>query len=133
MEDNNSKKLSESSRIQYLEQRKVGLKIFLLTDVLPNINCEEDLEVILKYQDNIQTDGEDTIQNEHFDVSTSFQIDYYDNSSTKLFKPSYDLNDIEREIKILMPSDYLASEHENGLNVSYDLFFGNPDLKKTKI
>ncbi|TBT98638.1 hypothetical protein CWI39_2343p0010, partial [Hamiltosporidium magnivora] len=56
---------------QYLEQRKVGLKIFLLTDVLPNINCEEDLEVILKYQDNIQTDGEYTIQNEHFDVSTS--------------------------------------------------------------
>ncbi|TBU11471.1 hypothetical protein CWI38_1189p0010 [Hamiltosporidium tvaerminnensis] len=112
---------------QYLEQRKVGLKIFLLTDVLPNINCEEDLEVILKYQDNIQTDGEDTIQNEHFDVSTS------QHNEEKLFKPSYDLNDIEREIKILMPSDYLASEHENGLNVSYDLFFGNPDLKKTKI
>lgn len=128
LEDNSTRKWSEGLRfVQLMKNRahhsginctpyeamfgtklKVGLKSFLPTDVLHNINCEEDLEVLVKDQNNLQSVEEGPLQNKpeshvlaelpgpsQHDEEELLSLDSYVQTSTLLAKPSPDLHNKE--------------------------------------
>ncbi|XP_044745145.1 uncharacterized protein LOC123307008 [Coccinella septempunctata] len=128
LEDNSTSKWSEGLRfVQLMKNRahhsginctpyeamfgtklKFGLKSFLPTDVLHNIHCEEDLEVLVKDQNNLQSVEEGPLQNKpeshvlaklpgpsQHDEEEELSLDSYVQTSTLVAKPSPDLHNKE--------------------------------------
>lgn len=164
LEGNNSGKWSEGLRfVQLMKNRaphsginctpyeamfgtklKVGLKSFLPTDILPNINCEEDLEVIVKDQNNLQSVEEGALQNKprsnslaELDASQHteeelYSFDSYVQPSTSLSEPSSDFHNNEREVNVSEPSEIEVASHEKRAYEGYEDSSEDPNVKKRK-
>jgi hypothetical protein len=164
LEDNNSRKWSEGLRfVQLMKNRahhsginctpyeamfgtklKVGLKSFLPEDVLPNIKCEEDLEVIVIDQNNLQSVEKGALQNkpgsnssaglgpsQHNEEELS-SLDSYVQPLTSLSEPSSDFHNTEREINVSEPSEIQVPGHEKRAYEGFEDSSEDPNVKKEK-
>ena len=153
LEDNNSRKWSEGLRfVQIMKNRayhsginctpyeamfgtklKVGLRSFIPTDVLPDINCEEDLEVLVKDQNNLESVEQGALQNkpesnslaelpglnQHNEEELS-SLDSYVQPSTSLSQPSSDFHNNKREINVSEQSEVQVPRHEKRAYEGYE-------------
>lgn len=121
LKDNNSTHWSEGLRfVQLIKNRahhsginctpykttfgaklKVGLKSFLPEHVLPNTNCEKDLEAIVEDENNLQSVEESALQNKQrsnylTELGSSQYNEEDEQPSTSLSEPSSDFYNYAR-------------------------------------